>query len=152
MNDFLQQPGFLGTAASWGADFTISMMFLFAVLLTVGVVFAVKQKFDTHRWIQTTAVILNLLIILSFMLPPFTNFILPGIPEKLNDIIYWLTTLHAAVGVVAALLGTFIVLRANGLMIKALQFSNYKRFMRTSYALYMITVLLGFAVYYVYYV
>ena len=44
MNELLHQPGFLGTAANWAADFTLMMMILFAVLLTVGVVFAVKGK------------------------------------------------------------------------------------------------------------
>ncbi len=64
MNDLLHQPGFFGTAANWATDFTLTMMILFAVLLTVGVVFAVKKKYDTHRWVQTSAVILNIIFVL----------------------------------------------------------------------------------------
>lgn len=152
MNELLHQDGFLGTAANWAADFTLAMMILFAVLLTVGVVFAVKGKYGAHRGIQTTAVILNLIFVFWMMVLPYRDFILPGIPQQLNETFYWLTTLHALSGLVAFTLGTFIVLRANGLMIKSLQFNNYKLVMRISYALYMLTVLLGIAVYYVWFV
>jgi hypothetical protein len=38
-------------------------------------------------------------------------------------------------------------LRGNGLVPSALQFRDYKRFMRTSYALYMLATLLGVVVY-----
>jgi uncharacterized membrane protein YozB (DUF420 family) len=40
-----------------------------------------------------------------------------------------------------------VVLRANKLVPKRLRFKNYKRFMRTSYALYMLATLLGVVVY-----
>jgi len=152
MNELLHQSGFLGTAANWAADFTLAMMILFAVLLTVGVVFAVKGKYGAHRWIQTTAVILNLIFVFWMMVLPYRDFILPEIPQQLNETFYWLTTLHALSGLFALVLGTFVVLRANGLMIKPLRFNNYKLVMRISYALYMITVLLGIAVYYVWFV
>jgi len=152
LNELLHQPGFLGTAANWAADFTLMMMILFAALLTIGVVFAVKGKYDTHRWVQTVAVILNIIFVLWMMILPYRDFIAPGIPQQLNETFYWLTTLHAVVGAVAFILGTFVVLRANGLMIKALQFNNYKLVMRISYALYMLTVLLGIGVYIVWFV
>lgn len=152
MNELLHQPGFLGTAANWAADFTLMMMILFAVLLTVGVVFAVKEKYGTHRWVQTSAVILNIIFVLWMMVLPYRDFIAPGIPQQLNETFYWLTTLHALVGAIAFILGLFVVLRANGLMIKALQFNNYKLVMRISYMLYMLAVLLGIAVYVVWFV
>ena len=152
MNELLHQPGFLGTAANWAADFTLMMMILFAALLTIGVVFAVKKKYDTHRWVQTSAVILNIIFVLWMMVLPYRDFIAPGIPQQLSETFYWLTTLHALVGAVAFVLGVFVVLRANGLMIKALQFNNYKLVMRISYTLYILTVLLGIAVYVVWFV
>jgi uncharacterized membrane protein YozB (DUF420 family) len=152
MNELLHQPGFFGTAANWAADFTLMMMILFAVLLTIGAVFAAKKKYTTHRWVQTSAVILNIIFVLWMMILPYRDFIVPGIPQRLNETFYWLTTLHAVVGAVAFILGAFVVLRANGLMIKALQFNNYKLVMRISYTLYMLTVLLGIAVYIVWFV
>ncbi|NKQ35400.1 MAG: hypothetical protein HF973_07260 [Chloroflexi bacterium] len=152
MSDLLHQPGFLGTPANFGADMTLAAMVLFAILLTIGVILAVKGKYGTHRWMQTTAVALNIIIVLWLMLLPYRDFIAPGIPQDLNQPFYWITTLHAFVGFFAFFLGIFIVLRANGLMIKQLKFSDYKRWMRLSYALYMITVLLGLAVYYVWFI
>ena len=126
---------------------TLLVSLLIALTLTVGVVMAVRQKYEVHRWLQTTAVILNILLVLLVMLRSYSEFVLPGVPGKLNESFYSVTTLHAAIGLVTLLLGLFIVLRANNLMIKSLQFSNYKRFMRTAYGLYIVTTLLGIWVY-----
>lgn len=152
MNELLHQPGFLGTAANFGADMTLAAMVLFAILLTIGVILAVKGKYGAHRWVQTTAVLLNVIIVLWLMLLPYRDFVAPGIPQELGRPFYWVTTLHAFVGFLAFTLGSFIVLRANNLMIKQLKFNNYQRWMRLSYALYMTAVLLGLAVYYFWFI
>ena len=86
------------------------------------------------------------------MISSFVIHILPGIPGKLNQGDYALTTVHAIVGTVGMLLGVFIVLRANKLVPKALRFRNYKLYMRTSYVIYMIATLLGVIVYITVYV
>ena len=152
MTEILHQPGFLGTAANFAADVTLVLSILVALALTVGVIYARRQQYQTHRWIQTAAVLLNVILVLWFMLLPYRDFIAPGIPQRLGDAFIWVTTLHAIVGFFAFTLGVFIVLRANGLMIEALKFSNYKLFMRTSYTLYMLTTLLGLGVYIVWFV
>jgi uncharacterized membrane protein YozB (DUF420 family) len=59
---------------------------------------------------------------------------------------------HAIIGTVTFLLGVFVVLRANKLVPQAWRFQNYKLFMRTSYSLYMLTTLIGIAVYLLTYV
>jgi len=152
MTQLLHQPGFLGTAANFAADFTLTLMLLFAVLLTAGVLFAVKGRYTIHRWTQTTAVILSVIMVLWMMILPYRDFVAPGVPQRLAEPFYWLTTLHAVVGFFAFVLGVFIVLRANGLMIERLKFNDYKGWMRVSYILYMVTVLLGLAVYYAWFV
>ena len=86
------------------------------------------------------------------MILPFRDFIAPGIPERLNESFYYVTTLHAFVGFSALLFGLFVVLRGNGLMIKPLRFNNYKLFMRISYALYMLATLIGIGVYFTWFV
>ena len=73
MNEFLHQDGFLGTSANFAADFTLVMMILIALLFTVGVVLAVKRKYETHRWVQTTAAILNAIMVLWMMVLPLTD-------------------------------------------------------------------------------
>jgi uncharacterized membrane protein len=152
MTEILHRPGFFGTAANFAADVTLLLSIVVALALTAGVVMALRGRYNTHRWIQTSAVVLNVILVLWFMILPYRDFIAPGIPEQLDERFYWVTTLHAFVGFFAFTLGTFVVLRANGLMIERLKFRNYKLFMRTSYGLYMITTLLGIWVYFAWFV
>ena len=86
-------------------------------------------------------------VVLAVMVPSFVTHILPGIPGKLLQGDYGVTTFHALIGTSSLLLGALVVLRGNELVPRALQFSNYKLFMRTSYVLYMLATLLGIMVY-----
>ena len=90
---------------------------------------------------------LNAIVVLGVMINSFVIHILPGIPGKLLEGDYGVTTVHAIVGVIGLLLGVFVVLRGNKLVPKALRFKNYKLFMRTSYALYMLATFIGVIVY-----
>ncbi len=152
MTELLQKPGFLGTAARWVSDITLLLMIVVGLALTVGVILARQGKFVGHRWVQTSAVALNLILVISLMLSPYQAYVVPGIPQQINEPFFFVAILHGIVGFFAVVLGTFIVLRANGLMIDALKFSNYKRFMRTSYGLYMLNIFLGVLVYYFWYI
>ena len=152
MNGLLNGPGFLGTNAPFRVDVTLILILVSAVLFTIGWRLAVRKRYEAHRWVQTSAVILNTMVILFTMISSFLIHILPGIPGKLNEGDYALTTVHALVGTVGMLLGVFIVLRGNKLVPKALRFRNYKLFMRTSYALYMLATFLGVIVYITVYV
>ncbi|MBT3315019.1 MAG: hypothetical protein HN390_10440 [Anaerolineae bacterium] len=147
MDEILHQPGFFGTSANFAADFTLVMMILIASLFTVGVVLAVKKKYDTHRWVQTAAAILNAIMVLWMMVLPYRDFVAPGIPAQLAERFHAITTLHAFVGFFALTFGLFVTLRGNGLVPKALKFKNYKAFMRVAYGLYMLTTILGIWVY-----
>ncbi|MGZ6317252.1 MAG: hypothetical protein ACXWNQ_08340 [Anaerolineales bacterium] len=150
--DFYLWPGFLGTRATFGPDIALVLIVLSSVMFTVGWQLAVHQHYDIHRWVQTSAASINALAVLVIMVGSFVGFVLPDIPGKLNQPVTKITTIHAAIGTVCFLLGVFIVLRANKLVPKALRFKNYKLFMRTSYVLYMVTTLIGIAVYVVTYV
>jgi uncharacterized membrane protein YozB (DUF420 family) len=152
MNGLLNGPGFLGTNAPFRIDLTLILILISAVLFTTGWILAIRKRYEAHRWVQTSAVILNTLVVLFTMISSFLIHILPGIPGKLNQGDYALTTVHALVGTVGMLLGVFIVLRGNKLVPKALRFRNYKLFMRTSYALYMLATFLGVIVYITVYV
>ena len=152
MNALLNSPGFLGTNASFRSDATLVLILVTEVLFTIGWRLAIRKRYEAHRWVQTAAVILNTIVVLITMISSFTVYILPGIPGKLNEGSYGLTTVHAVVGMVGLLLGVFIVLRGNNLVPKALRFSNYKLFMRTSYLLYSLATLTGVVVYIVVFV
>lgn len=149
---WLNGPGFLGTRASMVSDLALIFVTLSALMLTVGWQLARRRRFAAHRWVQTSAVILNTLVVVLVMLRAFFASIAPGIPARLGESIYALTTLHALAGASAVLLGSFVVLRANGLMPRRLQFQDYKPVMRTAYVLYMLATALGVSVYLVMYV
>lgn len=141
--------GFLGTRAPLHSDLSLILILLSAILFTIGWRLAVRKKFKIHRWIQTGAAILNTLVVLIVMIASFIIYILPGIPNKLLEGTYGVTTVHAFIGALGLLLGVFVVLRANQVKFvpKRLRFKNYKLFMRTSYYLYMLATLIGVIVY-----
>jgi uncharacterized membrane protein YozB (DUF420 family) len=147
MTDILHQAGFLGTSANFAADMTLVLSLLVATLFTIGFVLARQGRFNTHRWIQTVAAGINAILVLWMMILPFRDFIVPGLPGRVNERFYGVTTLHAAFGTSALIFGLFVVLRGNELVPKALKFNNYKLFMRISYALYMIATIIGIWVY-----
>jgi uncharacterized membrane protein YozB (DUF420 family) len=147
MSDFLTTPGFLGTKATLRSDLTLVLILITAVLFNIGFILARRKQFNTHRWVQTTAVTLNTLVVLISMVTSYIIHILPGIPAKLNQGDYAVTTLHGLIGAITLLLGVFVALRGNKLVPKSLRFKNYKLFMRGAYALYMLATLGGVMVY-----
>jgi uncharacterized membrane protein YozB (DUF420 family) len=147
MGRFLDGLGFLGTKAPVRSDITLILILITAVLFTIGWRLALHKRYEEHRWVQTTAAVLNAIVVLLAMVNVFIVYILPGIPGKLFQGSYGATALHGLVGAIGLVLGIFIVLRANNLLPKFLQFKNYKLFMRTSYGIYMFATLLGVIVY-----
>ena len=147
MDEFLHCPGFLGTNANLAADLTLVVILLTAGLFSLGVWLARKKRFGAHRWAQTAAAVLNASLVLWMMLLPFRDFVAPGIPGQVGQPFYAISVLHGLIGASGLLLGMFVALRANGLAPKPLRFSNYRLFMRVSYALYMLATLLGVLVY-----
>ncbi|HTP01693.1 MAG TPA: hypothetical protein VMJ64_09990 [Anaerolineales bacterium] len=151
MTDFYLWPGFLGTRATFGPDIALVLVLISSAMLTVGWQLAVHQHYDIHRWVQTSAASINAIAVLAIMVGSFLGFVLPDIPAQIGQPVTFITTVHAVIGTIAFLLGVFVVLRANKLVPKAWRFKNYKLFMRTSYALYMLTTLIGIGVYLVTY-
>jgi uncharacterized membrane protein YozB (DUF420 family) len=147
MSDFLTMPGFLGTKATFRSDLTLVLILISAVLFNIGFILARKKHFTAHRWVQTSAVTLNTLVVLISMVTSYIIYILPGIPAKLAQGDYAVTTLHALIGAIALVWGVFVALRGNNLVPKKLRFINYKLFMRWAYGLYMVATLGGIIVY-----
>ena len=152
MGDLFKYPGFLGTEAPFITDISLILMFLTAALFTLGWRLAVLRRYTAHRRVQTWAVLLNTVVVLIVMVSSYVIFILPGIPGKLGEGSYGITTFHALVGSVSLILGVYVVLVGNGLLPKNMRFTNYKLVMRTSYALYMLATFLGVVVYIVVFV
>ena len=147
MTDFLTTPGFLGTKATLRSDLTLVLILITAVLFNIGFILARQKHFKAHRWVQTSAVILNSLVVIISMVTSFIIHILPGIPAKLNQGDYAVSTVHGLIGAIALLFGIFVMLRGNELVPKSWRFNNYKLFMRSAYALYMLSTLGGVILY-----
>ncbi|MCH7662593.1 MAG: DUF420 domain-containing protein [Chloroflexi bacterium] len=143
MTDLLHQPGFLGTAANFGADVTLTLSILMAAILTVGYYLVRKGRYEGHKWVQTSGVALNVILVLWFMVLPYRDFIVGDLGGPRETIFYYATTMHATVGFFAFILGSFVVLRGHNLVPMRLRFSQYKLYMRTAYTLYMLTTVLG---------
>lgn len=152
MVEILHSAGFLGTRANFAADMTLLLGILVAALFTTGLILARMKNYKAHRWVQTTAAAINLILILWLMVLPFRDFVVRDNGGPRPSIFYIVTTIHATIGFVGVLFGVFVALRGNELMIPQLKFNNYKVFMRISYALYMAATLLGFWVYYTWFV
>lgn len=133
--------------APLGAVASLVLIVAAAILLTIGWRLAVRKRFEAHRWVQTAAVSLNAAVVLAWMIQSFVRYVVPAIPHRLGQDSYALTTSHAVVGAVGLVLGVFVVLRGNELVPAGLRFTNYKAFMRSSYALYMLGTLMGIFVY-----
>jgi hypothetical protein len=147
MTDILHNPGFFGTNANFAADMTLLLSIVVAILFSIGFYLARKGKYDTHKWVQTSGAVLNIILVLWLMILPYRDFIVRDSGGPRESIFYTVTIVHALVGFVAFTFGNFVVLRGHKLVPKALRFNNYVPFMRTAYALYMTTTFLGIWVY-----
>jgi hypothetical protein len=147
LGELLHGPGFLGTNAPFVSDLSLVLIVLSAGMFTHGRHLARLGRYEAHRWVQTAGVAISTVVALAFMVGSFMRYILPGIPSKLLEDDYGVSTLHSAVGAMALLLGVFIVLRGNNLVPRPLRFSNYKPFMQASYTMYMLATVLGLTVY-----
>jgi plastocyanin len=119
-----------------------------ATILLCGAVLARRQRFRTHGWVQSTVVLVNLAAILGFMLPSFSRQVAPHWRITLHGGGDWIVVAHAAVGATAELLAIYVILVAgSSLLPERYRFSRYKPWMRTTLALWMLALLLGFATY-----
>lgn len=145
--------GFLGTAAPFVADLTLIIEFAMGITLIAGAVLARRQHYRAHACCQSAVVLLNLAMIAAFMAPAFRSQIAPRIPARLGRSYYALATAHAALGIVAELLGLSIVLAAGidftlgERLPPRFRFKRYRPWMRTALALWWAVLLVGIATY-----
>ena len=140
-----QNGGFLGTRASFAADTILSGSIIATIMLTVGAYLAIQKRYEAHRWVQTAAVSLNLVLVIIMI-----SLLLAVKPEdfaEIRPIAFIFLPAHEFIGVVGFLFGGFVTLRGNELVPQRLKFSNYKLFMRIAYSLYMAATVAGIASY-----
>jgi len=152
MTDLLHRPGFLGTNANFAADMTLVLSVLVMIIFSYGFYLARKGHYDTHKWVQSSGAVLNIILVLWLMILPYRDFILRDSGGPRDGLFYIVTTIHATVGIFAFVIGNFVVLRGHKLVPKRLRFNDYKLFMRTAYGLYFLTTVLGVGTYWYWFV
>ena len=82
------------------------------------------------------------------MTPSFHRAVIPGIPRHLDKAYYWMAAVHGGLGMVAELLGIYILIAAGTrLLPEFLRLNRYKPWMRTALVLWWLVLLLGVATY-----
>lgn len=120
-------------------------------LLLVGMFLARQKRYTAHGICQSLVVLLNLIPIFYFMLPVFYRGVQPRLFQNLSQPFYLIAGTHVLVGTIAELFALCILLTGWKLLPSALRFENYKKWMRVGLALWWLTILLGLATYYVWY-
>ena len=144
--------GFLGTGATFAADFNLIVQVAMGSALVAGTFLARWKHYTAHGICQTTVLLLNLVTIVLVMGPSFRGQVVPALPEHLGDRYYAMATSHAALGIVAELLGLYIVLVAGTTIVpRRLRFKCWRVWMRAELALWCVTLLTGVATYYAWY-
>ncbi len=137
---------FLGARNAATINLVIEIILL--VGLYVGFYYARKRKFRPHHAnIQAAMVLLNLVLILSIMVPAFYNFVILG--GTTGGIVGTLMIVHALLGTITEGVALYLVFSERFKIIpKPWRIKKIKPVMRSVLALWTIVVLLGIGIYY----
>ena len=145
--------GFLGTHAGYRADLNLAIQIAMGVALIFGAFLARAKRFVAHGICQTVVLVLNLVMIYFLMWPSFHSNVLPRLPKRLGKRFYAVATIHGLLGVVAEILGLYIVLVAGTKILpESWRFKRWKLWMRVELALWLAVLMMGVVTYWVWYV
>src|SRR5207249_2658217 len=134
--------------SGFAATVNLAVQIAMGLTLLVGMLLARRGRYRAHGICQSTVVLLNLGAIALFMGPAFRRGALSELPAGLGDPYYAVATAHAALGTVAEVLGLYVLLNAGTrLLPAALQFKNYRPWMRTTLALWWAVIAFGVGTY-----
>jgi uncharacterized membrane protein YozB (DUF420 family) len=150
---FLPAAGFLGSGATFEADLNLVVQLVMGVALIAGAGLAKQKRYKAHAICQTTVMLLNLLMIGLVMGPSFQQQVRPALSKVRHTSYYEAATIHAGLGIVAELLGLYIVIVAGtNVLPQWLRFKHWKWWMRTELALWAMVLLTGVGTYCAWYV
>ncbi len=142
-----------GTPAPTTSDLVALFEVAVAAALLTGM-FAVRAgHIRFHKYLQSSMVLVNIPVVLSWMVPQYLANVLPDLASEYTQPYYLLPTVALVVGAVAEALGVYILLVAGTNWVpEAWRFRRYKLWMRTELGLWWTIVILGLVIYYVWYV
>jgi uncharacterized membrane protein YozB (DUF420 family) len=114
-------------------------------LLTFGYTLKRKKKFRQHGITMTTALVLHLITIFSWMIWSFTSFLSAGSVDYGNLLVLVILA-HVTFGIIAASLGVWLVASWH-LQTDVQKCFARKRIMLTTIALWSVAILLGIVLY-----
>jgi uncharacterized membrane protein YozB (DUF420 family) len=145
--------GFLGTQAGFGADLNLLIQIAMGIALILGAFLARSKRYAAHAACQATVLLLNLPLIFSIMWPSFRLQVLPHLLKHFAKRYYSVAIVHGALGVVAELLGLYILLVAGtNILPQSWCFRRWKLWMRIELVLWLIVLLTGIGTYFIWYV
>lgn len=128
-------------------DLNLLAQILMIVALWIGWYFARRKQILRHRNVQTAVIIANIFFIAFIMLTSFYQYVIAG--GSTGGTVAILMMVHGLLGLIAELMGIYLVLRMRTQLIPArFRVKNFKRLMRLTLAFWTIIVLLGFEIYY----
>jgi len=142
--------GILGTRAGFVADVNLILQITLLVTLCIGALQARRGKPDAHQRLMTVAVIANAAAIVFVMNPSFFR----ALPLALQDATSarsWTMWPHMVVGLLAELLGVYVVIRGNVAATAPSGWPNMKSTMIITWLLWVAAVLGGIVLYFVWY-
>src|ERR1700733_14236583 len=144
--------GFLGTHAGFGSDLNLTIQIAMGMALIFVAFLARAKRFVAHGICQTVVLVLNLVMICFLMWPSFHSQVLPRLPKRLGKRFYAVATIHGVLGVIAEILGLYIVLVAGTRILpETWRFKRWKVWMRVELALWWVVLMMGAVTYWVWY-
>ncbi|MGH8621266.1 MAG: CDGSH iron-sulfur domain-containing protein, partial [Burkholderiales bacterium] len=142
-------PGFLGRGGLI-ADLNLALELLLVAGLTFGYWLAKRGNIAAHRYNQTVWVLVNTVLVALIMARGMENAAFAAASDlaKPHILVPWL---HAAVGAATVAAGLWLVLQMNGILPKPLHVRGWKTLMRATLAGYWAVALLGFSIYYLWF-
>jgi len=128
------------------ADINLAAQLLILAGLLVGFALARRKRFAQHANVQTTMVLINLLLILLIMGVSFYDYVIDG--GTTTGRVAQLMIVHAALGILAEGAAIYLILRMRTELIPpSLRVENFKLVMRATLTLWTALVVLGIGIY-----
>jgi uncharacterized membrane protein YozB (DUF420 family) len=140
-------------AAPQVADIVLLIEVAMGMALLAGAVLARRRHYRVHACCQSAVVLLNLVVIGFAMAPSFYIQVAPKIPHSFRKPYYAIAAGHAALGLIAELVGLYVIVAAGTHVLPdRLRLRNYRAWMRATLVLWWVVLLLGMATYVRWYV
>ena len=142
-------PGFLGTKASFLSDITLISQIAILLLLLMGYRYKKARKLREHGLAMATAVLFHVVVIFLVMVPSLAKNV--GALGNISSAGVIITWIHAIAGILAVIMGLFLVTAWRFTPPPYLACVKRKVFMRPLLILWVFVLILGISFYTYYY-